>query len=248
MSRETVVFLPGLLCDGAVWQPQIAQLSARYDCIVADYGDADSLAAMANTALESAPRRFSLVGHSMGGRVALEVMRSSPQRVTRLALLDTGYQARPQGERGEAESRKRFGLLDLALAEGMRVMGREWLRGMLHPRRLRDRSLIELILDMIDRKTTGIFAMQINALLNRPSAEAVLRGVHCQTLVVCGRQDGWAPLPRHEEMARMIGGAGLAVIEDSGHMVTLERPEGVTTALERWLTGSCPGAALTPQL
>lgn len=235
MSRDTVVLLPGLLCDRSVWEPQITALSGRYDCLVADYGAADSLATMAQSALESAPARFSLAGHSMGGRVALEIMRMAPQRVTRLALLDTGHQARPEGEAGEAEARKRYRLLDIALSQGMRVMGREWVQGMVHPARLQDRTLIESILTMIERKTPGIFAAQIRALLNRPAAEAVLRAVHCPALVLCGREDGWSPLARHEEMARMIAGASLSVIEDSGHMVTLERPEAVTAALASWL-------------
>jgi len=236
MSRDTVVFLPGLLCDRAVWEQQIAALSGRYDCVVADYGGADSLSAMAKSALTSAPPRFSLVGHSMGGRVALEVMRSAPQRVTRLALLDTGYQARAEGEAGEVEARKRYHLLDIALSQGMRVMGREWVQGMVHPERLQDRALIESILAMFERKTAGIFAAQIHALLYRPSAEGVLRAIGCPTLIVCGRQDGWSPLPRHEQMTQMIGGASLTVIEDSGHMVTMERPQEATAALENWLT------------
>lgn len=235
MTRDTVVFLPGLLCDRAVWEPQIATLSARYDCVVADYGGADSLTAMAESALVSAPPRFALAGHSMGGRVALEVMRSAPQRVTRLALLDTGYQARAEGQAGEAEARKRYRLLDIALSQGMRVMGREWVQGMVHPERLQDRTLIESILAMIGRKTAGIFAAQIRALLHRPSADGVLRAIGCPTLVICGRQDGWSPLPRHEQMTQMIAGASLTVIEDSGHMVTMERPQETTAALASWL-------------
>lgn len=235
MTRETVVLLPGLLCDRTVWESQIAALSARYDCIVADYGAADSLAAMAQSALAAAPPRFSLAGHSMGGRVALEIMRNSAQRVARLALLDSGHRARPEGEAGEAEAQKRYRLLDIALSQGMRVMGREWLQGMIHPERLQDRALIESILAMIERKTPGLFAAQIRALLNRPAAEGVLRAVRCPCLILCGRQDGWSPLARHEEMAKMVTGARLAVIEDSGHMTTLERPQAVTAALEGWL-------------
>jgi pimeloyl-ACP methyl ester carboxylesterase len=237
-DREAVVFLPGLLCDRAVWEAQITGLSDRYDCFVADYGAADSLTTMATAALEAAPARFSLAGHSMGGRVALEVMRHAPQRIARLALLDTGYQARPEGEAGEAEAGKRYRLLDIALSQGMRVMGREWLQGMVHPERLEDRPLIESILAMVGRKTPGIFAAQIRALLNRPAAEEVLRAVRCQTLVLCGRQDGWSPLTRHEEMAGMIAHARLEIIEDSGHMTTLERPQAVTAALESWLARS----------
>lgn len=242
MARATVVLLPGLLCDRAVWEPQIAALSGRYDCLAADYGSAESLAAMAQSVLGSAPAVFSLAGHSMGGRVALEVMRRAPQRVSRLALLDTGYQARPGGEAGEAEARKRCRLLEMASSQGMRVMGREWLDGMVHPDRLRDAPLMESILAMIERKTPGIFAAQIPALLSRPSAEAVLRAIDCPTLVLCGRQDSWSPLERHEQMAGMIPGARLTVIEDSGHMVTLERPEAVTGALGSWLAG--PGRQL----
>ena len=240
VSRDAVVLLPGLLCDQAVWEPQRAALSDRHECIVADYGAADSIAAMAQAALAAAPPRFALAGHSMGGRVALEIMRIAPQRVAAIALLDTGYQARAAGEAGEAEARARHRLLEIAFAEGMRAMGREWVQGMVHRGRLQDRTLIESILAMIERKTPAIFAAQIQALLGRPSAEQVLRAIRCPTLILCGRQDGWSPLRRHEEMAGMVAGAHLAVIEESGHMVTLEQPRAVTAALEGWL--ACLGA------
>jgi pimeloyl-ACP methyl ester carboxylesterase len=109
---------------------------------------------------------------------------------------------------------------------------------MVHPDRLRDATLMESILAMIDRKTPGIFAAQIRALLNRPSAAAVLHAIDCPALVLCGREDSWSPLARHEQMARMIPGASLVVIEDSGHMVTLERPEAVTGAFGSWLAAA----------
>ena len=235
MTRGTVVFLPGLMCDRAVWEAQIARLSHQHDCLVVDYGEADSLTAMARRVLECAPGRFSLAGHSMGGRVALEVMRAAPQRVTGLALLDTGYQARPAGPVGEAEAAKRHHLLEIASSLGMRAMGREWVQGMVHPGRLTDAPLIESILAMIERRTPEVFAAQIRALLDRPSAESVLSSIRCPTRVLCGRQDGWSPLARHEAMARIIPGARLEVIEDSGHMVTLEQPEKVSAALAGWL-------------
>jgi len=116
-------------------------------------------------------------------------------------------------------------------------------RGMVHPERLHDPPLIESILAMIERKTPDIFAAQIRALLDRPAAEAVLRAIRCPTLVLCGRQDGWSPLQRHEQMARMVTGARLAVIEDSGHMVTLERPQAVTAALQSWMAPADSEAA-----
>ncbi|MHB1872073.1 MAG: alpha/beta fold hydrolase [Steroidobacteraceae bacterium] len=242
MSRETLVLLPGLMCDRAVWASQIAALEGVWRCVVVDYGGADSLAAMAQLALEAAPPRFALAGHSMGGRVALEMLRSAPQRITRVALLDTGHQARPEGQAGQPEAVQRLRLLELARTQGMRVMGREWVQGMVHPERLRDAPLVESILAMIERKTPEIFAAQIRALLSRPSAEGVLRLIGCPTLIVCGRQDLWSPLTRHEEMARLVPGARLAVIENSGHMVTMERPQQVTTALQLWLAGGAPEA------
>ncbi len=235
MTGGTLVLLPGLVCDRAVWEAQIARLSRQRDCLVVDYGEADSLTAMARRVLECAPGRFSLAGHSMGGRVALEVMRTAAQRVTRLALLDTGYQARPEGPVGEAEAATRHRLLGIASSRGMRAMGREWVQGMVHPERLADEPLIEAILAMIERRTPAVFAAQVRALLDRPSAESVLSSIRCPTLVVCGRQDSWSPLARHEAMARIVPGARLEVIEDSGHMVTLEQPEQVSAALAGWL-------------
>jgi pimeloyl-ACP methyl ester carboxylesterase len=238
VSRDAVLLLPGLLCDHAVWEPQIRALADRYECVVADYGAADSLAAMAQVALAAAPPRFSLAGHSMGGRVALEIVRIAPQRVGAIALLDTGYQARAAGEAGAAEARARYRLLDIASTQGMLAMGRQWLQGMVHRGRLQDRTLMRTLLAMIERKTPEIFAAQIRALLDRPSGEEVLRAIRCPTLVLCGREDTWSPLGRHEEMAGMIAGAHLVVIEESGHMATLEQPQAVTAALEGWLAGA----------
>ena len=236
MSAANVVLLPGLMCDRAVWAPQLAVLTQRFACTVADYGAADSIEAMAEVALAAAPAGpLSVAGHSMGGRVALELVRRVPQRIARLALLDTGYEARDAGEAGQDEARKRQRLLDLARAQGMRVMGREWVQRMVHPARLTDAVLIEAILAMIERKTPELFAAQIRALLNRPGAESLLEQIACPTLVLCGRQDAWSPLARHEIMARAVPGASLVTVEDSGHMSTMEQPAAVNAALLEWL-------------
>jgi pimeloyl-ACP methyl ester carboxylesterase len=235
MSREALLLLPGLVCDRAVWDSQIGALSSRHECLVADYGAADSITAMAQAALSVAPEVFSVAGHSMGGRVALEIVRAAPQRVIRLALLDTGYQACAGGMVGAEETRQRQRLLDIATTEGMRAMGREWVRGMVHPERLQDAELIGRILDMIERKTPAIFAAQIRALLGRPSAEGLLGAIARPTLIACGREDAWSPLARHQEMAARIAGASLAVIERAGHMSTMEQPAAVSAALARWL-------------
>lgn len=233
--KPTLLLLPGLMCDRAVWAVQVRDLSTDADCMVPSYGALDSIAAMASAVLQAAPPRFALAGHSMGGRVALEIMRGAPERVMRLMLLDTGWQARPDNEAGAAEAQQRRRLVDLAYSGGMRAMGREWVRGMVHPRRLQDIALIEGLLDMIDRQTPATFAAQIRALLDRPDAGDVLPTIACPTMLVCGRQDAWSPLARHEAMAARIPRCQLEVVEDCGHMSTMEQPSQISALMQRWL-------------
>ncbi|MBL0420091.1 alpha/beta hydrolase [Ramlibacter sp. AW1] len=234
MERPTLVMLPGLLCDDAVWAPQ-QQALAGAPCFIPDYGLASSITQMARLVLEQAPaERFALAGHSMGGRVALEMARLAPARIQRIALLDTGYEARQPGDAGDAEQRKRLALLEIARTRGMREMAREWAVGMVHPDRL-DTPVFEAVLDMVARKTPEVFAAQIEALLHRPDATPVLQGLRCPTLLACGRQDAWSPLQRHEEMQALVPGSRLVVIENSGHMSTMEQPEAVSAALREWL-------------
>lgn len=234
-DRFSLVFIPGLVCDEAVFADQIRALSDLGQCSIADHDNLDSIPAMAQAVLRAVPERFVLIGHSMGGRVALEVLRSAPRRVAGIALLDTGYQARPAGEAGEREAAERMDLLGLARRSGMRVMGQKWLRGMVHPQRLSDSHLVESILAMIERKTPDIFAAQIRALLARPEAGPLLSSIDCPALLLCGREDSWSPLSRHEQMAKMILGSTLAVIENSGHMSSMERPREVSAALRNWI-------------
>ncbi len=238
MSRPTLLLLPGLLCDVGVWRDQIRGLDSHADCRVPDFGSLASLTAMAQHVLASAPAgRFALAGHSMGGRVALEVVRLAPDRVERIALLDTGYQPLPTGAAGDQERAGRMALLEQAREAGMRVMGQAWARGMVHASRL-GTPLFDDILDMIERRTPAIFKAQIAALLNRPDATSVLEGLAVPTLVACGRDDQWSPLARHQQMAELIPGARLSVVENSGHMTTMEQPEAVTRLLLQWFEES----------
>jgi pimeloyl-ACP methyl ester carboxylesterase len=202
---------------------------------VANNGETDSLGALAESIIAHAPPRFALAGHSMGGRIALEVARRVPGRLLGLALLDTGYEALAPGAAGEREAAGRHALLAMARREGMRSMARTWLQGMVYSPRLLDEELVEPILDMFERRTPDQFALQIKALLARPDATSVLSTLQCPTLVLCGREDAWAPPSRHDVMARMIRDSTLEVIPDCGHMSTLERPRAVNQALRRWL-------------
>jgi pimeloyl-ACP methyl ester carboxylesterase len=235
MSRPTLVLVPGLLCDAAVWAQQRAALAASAEIVIADHGTLDSLAAMAARVLASVSGRFAIAGHSMGGRVAFEVLRQSPARVTAVALLDTACRPLAPGAAGEQERHGRLALLAVARRDGMRAMAREWVRGMVHPRRLADRPLIDAILDMFERTTPDVFAAQIHALLSRPDARALLALIRCPTLVLCGAEDSWAPPAGHREMAAAIAGSTLVEIPDCGHMAPMEQPAQVSAALGAWL-------------
>jgi pimeloyl-ACP methyl ester carboxylesterase len=234
-QAESVVLVPGLMCDAAVWRHQIVGLSAGRDVQVAEHALSHTLGAMAERILDEAAPRFALAGHSMGGRVALEVVALAPERVSRLALLDSGYEALAQGAAGEREKAGRYRLLEIAQREGMLPMAKDWARGMVHPARLTDLALMDAIHSMIVDAGVAKFEAQIRALLARPDRTRLLATLHMPTLVLCGREDNWSPLSRHEDMARLIKGSHLVGVPDCGHMSTMERPEAITTALLDWL-------------
>jgi pimeloyl-ACP methyl ester carboxylesterase len=233
--KTSLILVPGLMCDEVVWAHQTDALADIADVQIATNGARDSLVAMAEAIIAQAPPRFALAGHSMGGRVALEVVRRVPERVIALALLDTGHQPLAAGEAGEREVAGRLALVEKAGRQGMRAMGWEWLQGMVYPSRLTDAILVNAILDMIERKTPELFAAQQRALINRPDATSLLAKIRCPTLLLCGQDDIWSPPRRHEEMRDMIPGSALAVIAYCGHMSTMERPADVSEALRGWL-------------
>jgi len=230
MPATPLLLLSGLLCDRTVWEPQIAAFGASRAIVVPDFWGVDSFEAMAEAALAEAPPRFALAGHSMGGRVALEVMRRAPERVERLALLSTGvHPVRPE------EIGPRRQLVEIAEREGMKALVRAWLPPMLHPRHQGDTALVGTIEAMWCRATPEIFARQIHAALTRRDLAPVLLTIACPTLVLCGADDVWSPPAQHEEIAAAIAGARLAIIPECGHMATLEAPDAVNAELRRWL-------------
>lgn len=235
VTKPVLMLLPGLMCDRTVWLGQIDALSHAWDCRVPNYEAQSDLGAMAEIVLEVAPDQFAMAGHSMGGRVALEVMRRAPERVMRLALLDTGHTALAPGEAGEKEVAGRLRLVNMAYEKGMRTMGNEWLQGMVHPARLHDQTLCNLILDMIESKTPELFEGQIQALINRPDAIEVLKAIDCPTTFICGREDAWSTPEKHYEMANLVRFSKVEIIEDCGHMSTVEQPEAMNEVLIRWL-------------
>lgn len=229
-ERPCIYLLCGILCDARTWQAQAEALRASHEVRVVSFDGHDSLAAMAADVLAGAPPRFALAGHSMGGRVALEIMRAAPERVERLALLDTGYEGVADGE-----AERRAPLVKLALDEGIDAIAATWALPMLAPARRADAALVDDILAMVGRRSAQAYADHTRALLNRPDASTLLPRIACPTLVLCGLEDGWSPPARHREMARLIPHSQLRLVEQCGHMAPMEQPHAVLRALEEWL-------------
>jgi len=229
-QSETLFLLPGLMCDEAVWEHQYAHLSDHARILIPDFRGYDSLIAMAQHVLDMAPERYAVAGHSMGGRVALELFNLAPTRVTRLALLDTGVH--PQTE-GEIKIRQSY--IDMALTGGMQAVADAWIKPMLHPDRHKDTELIKRITAMLERTTIDEFIWQIRALLDRPDASVYLPKIRCRTMLLVGSHDTWSPPNQHEEMLNLIQNADITIIENAGHMTPMEKPEAVTEALRNWL-------------
>jgi len=195
----------------------------------------NSILAMAAAVLRWAPPTFALAGHSMGGRVAFQILRLAPDRVTRVAVLNTGADARPPGDAGENEERNRRRLLEIARSQGMRAMAVEWLKGMLPAYRQNDTPLVEEIIAMFERKSPDLFEIQMLALLGRPNATHFLPHVFCPALVLTGFDDAWSPPALHLEMAQSIAHSELVVVPKCGHMSTMERPDEISAAMSHWL-------------
>lgn len=235
-NKLSLILLPGLMCDHTVWDAQIAALSDIVDGVSMEWTmDHTSLVKMAEATLAAAPAKFALAGHSMGGRVAFEVYRMAPERVTHLSVMNTGTAPLAGGDHGKEEEKGRRFLLDIAFQQGIRAMAHEWLKGMIPSYRQNDAPLVEAIIQMFERKTPEQFLIQQEALLGRPDARTVLPLVKCPTMVLTGKDDVWSPPVRHEEIADAIPGAVLELIPEAGHMSTMERPEAVAAAMRRWL-------------
>jgi pimeloyl-ACP methyl ester carboxylesterase len=230
-TRAHLVLLCGLLCDRLVWEAVAERLEKEAEISIVSFAGCTSIGEMADRTLERAPRCFALAGHSMGGRVALEVYRRGPERVERLALLNTGVH--PVSD-AEVPGRQR--LLDIAEADGMTAVADAWLPPMVGAHGKQDPSLMNSLRDMVCRHSLEDFSGQIRALLNRPDAECVLPTVRVPTLLLASDEDQWSPISQHEDMQKALPGSRLVTLEGVGHMSTLEAPGAVAAALKAWLS------------
>jgi len=229
-ERIPLLLLSGLLSDETVWADAAQRLSATTAVQIVCFPSLSSIGAMAEHALRGAPAQFALAGHSMGGRVALEVWRRWPQRITGLALCNSGVhpcQSQEPASRGR--------LVRLAREHGMSALAAEWLPPLMGSSLLRRQQVMPRLVAMVERQTVDSFAAQNDALLNRPDARPVLPTVRVPALVLCGSADAWAPVSQHEDMQRAIPDSTLITLEDCGHMAPIEQPDAVADALRRWL-------------
>jgi len=230
MTKPHLVLVPGLSCTADLYADQLTGLSGVADLSVADHTRADSMEEIAGGILAAAPPRFALAGLSMGGYIAFEMLRQAPERITRLALLDTSARAdRPE------QAKQREIAIGAARAIGVRACSAFILRHLVHPDRLADRPLTERILLMADATGVPAFVRQQTAIIGRPDNRPFLKEIKCPTLIIVGEQDAMTPVKVAQEMAAGIAGSRLEVIPQSGHLPTMERPDVVNWLLAEWL-------------
>jgi len=230
-SKTKLVLLCGLLCDRRIWDPVAELLKDITDCDVYSFAGFDDLTKMAAHVLANTEGNFALAGHSMGGRVAIEVFKQAPQRVTKLALLNTGVHPKR-----DSEVPGRQKLLDMSINEGMQAVCESWLLPMVGKAGHQDEALMANLRDMVTSHTAEQFNGEIQALLNRPDAESVLRQVQVDTLLLSADEDAWSPISQHQEMQTLLKHSSLVGLEGVGHMSTIEAPALVANALREWLT------------
>ena len=225
-----VVLIPGLLGSARLYAEQIPALWRTGAVTVADHTRDDSIAAIARRILAGAPQRFALVGLSMGGYIAFEILRQAPERVVKLALLDTA--AQPDTPEQSAARRAQMALASSGRLE--EVVEAQFVRAV-HATRRDDAALRALNRLMADDVGTGAFLRQQTAIMGRSDSRPTLSSIRAPTLVLVGEGDELTPPERAAEMAQGIAAARLVSVPHCGHLSTLERPREVTTALLAWL-------------
>lgn len=231
MNKPCVFLLPGLLCDYTVWQNQLDFLRAHYDVRVPVFRGFDSFRAMAAHALQEAPARFSVAGHSMGARVALELMELAGDRVDRLALLNFG--THPVSSE---EPARRQALVELAEREGLDAVIEKLIPQMFAPASRQNSAVLDAFRTMARRNSLADFKGQIHAALNRSNHQTMLERIRLPVLLVCGALDGWSPVAQHRDSLALLRRGRLDIIENAGHMTPMESPRQINEIFFRWLT------------
>lgn len=225
----TLLLIPGLVSDTMVWSP-LAQAATQHMPVKnADVTRDRSITDMARRLLAEVKGDLIAVGHSMGGRVALEMAHLAPERVRGLVLANTGHHPKRDGE----DDKRRL-MVELANSD-IGEFAMQWLPMMLDPSRVDDLTLVSKLKEMVKRVGAQVHQRQIHALLTRPDAGAYMAEIECPVLLVAARQDAWSPIAQHQEIADAVADTELVIIEHAGHFAPVERPDDVTAAIEDWL-------------
>ncbi len=229
MPAKDLILLPGMMCDERLWRRQIEALDVS--CFVADLMSHDNIPNMATTILETAPESFAVAGLSMGGIVAFELWRQAPQRITHLALLDTN----PHADTPDKRTMRMHQVQQVLSGQLMKLATESLKPAYLAKANRDDQELLDEILAMALDAGEEVFERQSLALKDRADSVATLDTINCPTTVICGAEDHICPPAYHELMAERIPGSRLVVIEDCGHLATMEQPDIVNQELQRLL-------------
>ena len=227
-----ILLVPGLVGSPRIYAPVVPALWRFGPVTVANHIRDDNMALIARRILAEAPPRFALAGHSMGGYIAFEIMRQAPERVAKLALINT--QARP--DTPEATARRRA-MMARAMGGEFRAVLDELFPGFVHPSRREDAGLRQLVYDMGEDVGPEAFVRQQTAVISRPDSRPMLAGIKCPTLVLTGDEDHTIPNSLSIEMANNIHNAKLVILPDCGHLPQPEQPQATADALVEWLRG-----------
>lgn len=225
----TLILVPGLISDDLIWSSLAETLKDQMLIHHADLRAGVSITGMAETLLEAINGPLFVVGHSMGGRISLEMARIAPERIRGMVLANTGH-----GPKRDGEEIGRQKMIDLG-HESMEMLADKWLPPMLDPARVGDKSLMDDLTKMVLRADAAQHERQIRALMGRPNASAYLSQITCPLLLLTGRQDNWSPVKQHREIADKTPNSTLVVIENAGHFAPIEQPKDVNATISTWL-------------
>jgi pimeloyl-ACP methyl ester carboxylesterase len=222
--------VPGMMCDERIFSPQIEELSQNLEVTIADISNFSSVSELASDVLKKAPKSFSLLGHSMGGIVAMEIYSQEPKRIEKLILMDTN----PKAELDEVKLKREPQIREVNKGKLLEVM-----RDEMKPNYLAEsenkRSVLNVCMDMALTLGPDVFINQSRALQSRLDQQNTIQSIKIPVLIMCGSEDKLCPVERHEMMHNMISDSDLIIINNAGHMPTLEQPRETTEVLKEWL-------------
>jgi pimeloyl-ACP methyl ester carboxylesterase len=222
--------VPGMMCDERIFSPQIEALSQNLEVTIADISNSSSVRELASDVLKKAPKKFSLLGHSMGGIVAMEIYSQEPNRIEKLILMDTN----PKAELDEVKLKREPQIREVNNGKLLEVM-----RDEMKPNYLAESenktSVLNVCMDMALNLGPDVFINQSRALQSRLDQQNTIQSIKIPVLIMCGSEDKLCPVERHEMMHNMISDSDLKIINNAGHMPTLEQPRETTEVIKEWL-------------